>query len=173
MAKGQSFDLSKFTKLPDGTYIKTKTVLQPREVAKPKKISHEVLLKQIAKTGILPAIDQTIKPCLVFKWEGKDISLNQWYSSKHWTDRNKQQKDWHQFFKSFLTQPYPFFATYTITLHCNSRLDPSNCITMIKLAEDAMQELGIIKNDSAEFCKGVHIIPDINMKRKSYQITIQ
>ena len=39
MAKGQQFNLDGFTKLADGTYIKTKTVLQPREVEYKKKMS--------------------------------------------------------------------------------------------------------------------------------------
>lgn len=166
MAKTAQFDLSQFKKNPDGTYTKISSP-QPRDVVKSKgRIAHKQLLQEV-----VPA--KSPEGSLVFKWEGKDISLNEWYSSKHWTARNKAKMDWHNFFKQFITHPYPFFATYTITLECNSRIDPSNLITLVKLCEDAMQELGIIKNDSAEFCKGVHIIPNENMKRKSYQITIQ
>jgi len=159
--------LNGMTEISPGVFQKTKTTLQPREIAiaKAKKVSHQVLLQEI--------VPQTSpEGSLIFRWEGKDISLNKWYSSEHWTKRNDAKQDWHNFFKQFVSKPYPFFPTYTITLHCNSRLDPSNCITMIKLCEDAMQEMGIIKNDSAEFCKGVHIIPNESMKRKSYQITI-
>lgn len=109
---------------------------------------------------------------LVIQWAGKDISLNAWYASKHWTHRNKQKKEWHKFFKGLIFKPYPIINKYTITLECNSRLDPSNCITMIKLVEDTLQELGVLKNDSAKFCRGLHIIPVDNMKRKSYKIIV-
>jgi len=169
--------LNGMVEISPGVWQKAKTTLQPREVAKlniqegnwngsgAKRKPHKELLQEI-----VPQISP--EGSLVFKWEGKDLSLNKWYDGTHWTKKNKLNQEWHQFFKNFILPPYPFFQTYTITLHCNSRIDPSNLITLIKLCEDAMQELGVIKGDSAEFCKGVHIIPNESMKRKSYQITI-
>lgn len=127
---------------------------------------------QVPKDKTIPIIlNDTSK--IVIQWCGKDISLNTWYSSKHWTQRDKQKKEWHKFFKSLIFKPYPVIEKYIITLECNSRIDPSNCITMIKLVEDTMQEMGILKNDSAKFCRGLHIIPVDEMKRKSYKIIVQ
>lgn len=113
------------------------------------------------------------KQDLIFEWDGKDISLNKWYSSQHWTIRNKAAKDWHSFFKKMLITPYQKFDAYTLTLEYNSRLDPSNCITMCKLLEDMMQKEKIISNDNKDNCKGIHIIPNLNMKKKSYKITVK
>lgn len=146
---------------PDGSYSRPKTVPQPREIEK-KKVIEKVI--QEAKSSVTE---------IVFSWAGTHISLNEWYSSKHWTNRNKQRNHWHSFFKKFLSPPYPKFEKYEVTLEYNSNLDPSNCITNIKLAEDVLQELGIIENDNMKFCKGVHIIPVESMKKKSYKLTFK
>lgn len=178
MAKKTIFTLDTLAQMglqinSDGSYSKAKSVQQPREIAVLKK-------RQTPSNGVVEHIltnafnvDKKVSDKLVIAWAGKDISLNAWYSSKHWTHRNKQKEDWHKFFHQFLTLPYPYFEQYDITLECNSRLDPSNCITMIKLLEDTLQTCGILKNDTAEFCRGLHIIPVDSMKRRSYKITIK
>lgn len=109
---------------------------------------------------------------LIFKWAGKHVSLNTWYSGTHWTKKNKEIQVWHAFFKSYLTLPYPKFNKYRIELSYNSRLDPSNVVPMIKLCEDTLQGLGIIQNDTKEFCRGIFIVPDEAMKKFSYKITV-
>ncbi len=109
---------------------------------------------------------------LVFQWAGKHVSLNEWYSSKHWTHRDKIKKEWHKFFKSFLIAPYPKFNKYKLELEYNSRLDPSNTITMPKLLEDMLQEEGVIPNDSKKHSKGISLIPNKEMKKFSYKITV-
>lgn len=109
---------------------------------------------------------------IVFSWSGTHISLNDWYSSKHWTIRNKDAREWHAFFKSFLTKPFPVFQAYDISIEYNSNLDPSNCITMIKLYEDMMQKEKIIPNDNKTYCRGIHLVPNLEMDKKSYKITV-
>lgn len=157
-----------------GVFQKRKTALQPRDKAMGKSLP-AILDEQ--KTNHCTVIRQTINSNLneqiVFKWAGKDISLNQWYSSEHWTKRNTTKKEWHSFFESFMLIPYPIFEAYTVTLEYNSRLDPSNTITMIKLCEDMLQGIGVIKNDTGEYCKGLIITPNAMMKRKSYKLTIK
>jgi len=169
MSKKQRADssfLNGMTEISPGVFQKTKTTLQPREIAiaKAKKVSHQVLLQEI-----VPQISP--EGSLVFRWEGKDISLNKWYSSEHWTKRNDAKQDWHNFFKQFVPKPYPFFPIYTITLEANSRIDLSNLITLIKLSEDTMKELGVIVDDSCRYCKKITIIHNEKMKRKSYCLT--
>ena len=147
---------------PDGSYSKAKTVPQPREIVKKTLIKKEVEKRETSNLEELK-----------FQWQGKDISLNAWYSSKHWTHRDKQKKDWHSFFKQMIEHPYPYFEKYSISLEFNSRLDPSNTITMVKLLEDTLQELGVISGDDLKYCSGVHLIPNKTMKKKSYKIVVK
>lgn len=108
---------------------------------------------------------------LVFSWSGKSVSLNQWYSSKHWSIRNKQAQEWHRFFNNFLISPIPFFEKYSIKMEHNSRLDNSNVIPMIKMAEDAIQRAGIIKDDTTKYGKSITIEFVETMKRGSFKLS--
>jgi len=113
------------------------------------------------------------KKAIKVSWEGSHISLNDWYGSNHWTNRHTQKLRWHDFFKSLLAnEPVLNFETYEITLVYNSRLDPSNTVAMIKLFEDTMKKMGIIKDDSKKYCKGIQVIPDLNLKSKEYTIIV-
>lgn len=107
------------------------------------------------------------------EWSGRHISLNQWYSSKHWAVRQKQKTDWHKFYEDLLHKagvvPIP---AYRIKLVYNSRLDPCNTITMVKLLEDTMTELGLIPNDTKKYCRGIELEPDLEMKSGEYRVTI-
>lgn len=132
-------------------------------------IGRPEIKKGIAFTGHRKDIDARK---LIFQWVGKHISLNEWYSSKHWSHRNKVAKEWHEFFKKFLITPRPQFARYCITLQYNSKLDPSNTITLVKLLEDCLQKEGIISNDNKDNCKKIEIMPDLTMKPKSYKIIV-
>jgi hypothetical protein len=110
---------------------------------------------------------------LVFVWAEKHVSLNDWYSSEHWSKRNKTKTFWHKFFKDSLPKEKPYFHKYTIELLFNSRLDPSNTITMIKLCEDSLQKEGIIDDDSSKHCRGIYISPCDDMKKFSYKIIVK
>lgn len=108
---------------------------------------------------------------LVFSWAGKHLSLNKWYDGTHWREKHKSTDEWHLFFKSFLIEPYPKFDKYSVVLRYNSRLDPDNVITMIKLCSDVLQKEGVIPNDSKDHCRKIEIFPDETMKKKSYHLT--
>lgn len=76
-------------------------------------------------------------------------------------------------FKSMLMDYDNFhLKKYKIRMIYNSRLDPSNTITMIKLFEDFLKNHGVIKDDSKKYCKEIRIIPDETMKSKSYRIEL-
>ena len=111
---------------------------------------------------------------ILIKWKNDHISLNDWYGSKHWTVRQKAKNKWCKIFKELLNGgPAVNFSTYDITLTYNSRLDSSNTIAMIKICEDTMVKLGIIKDDTKQYCKGVHLIPDETLGKKHYIIKIR
>ncbi len=110
---------------------------------------------------------------IIFRWADKHVSLNSWYSSEHWTKRNKAAEEWHEMFRKMLPKNCPKIDRYVIALEYNSRLDPGNTITMIKLCEDLLQKEKIIVNDTMEFCRGIYLIPKEDMKKKSYKITVK
>lgn len=110
---------------------------------------------------------------MVLEWEGH-ISLNEWYSSKHWTYRKKQKDQWYMTFKSLLDQyEKKIIRKYAIILEYNSRLDPSNTITMIKLLEDTMKKEGWIEDDSHKYCSYLKIVYNPLIQPKWYRATVR
>ena len=109
-----------------------------------------------------------------FEWSGAHISLNAWYSAASWVVRANHKYKWHGIFKELIEQQeIEPIEQYKIKLKYNSRLDPTNTITMIKLFEDTMVELGVIKGDSKKYCKGVEIMPVEELESKQYIIEVE
>jgi hypothetical protein len=108
-------------------------------------------------------------------WNGQHISLNDWYSGgNHWTVRDTMKRRWHQIFKEVLEPlDMPKLIEYELELVYNSRLDPTNTITMVKLFEDTMKDLGLIIDDSKKYCKKITLLPNLEMKNKHYIINIK
>jgi hypothetical protein len=104
-------------------------------------------------------------------WTGKHVSLNDWYSNKHWTSRQKQKKDWYLFFSSLLGETIKL-QTYKLEMKYNSRLDADNCIPMIKGLGDSMKERGWTIDDNKKYFKGFSIEPDESLDKGQYVIRI-
>ena len=88
------------------------------------------------------------------------ISLNQWYSGKHWTHRQKLKRIYTALVKSQYSRIFPkdqkYVVSYVFTFK-NNPLDASNCIAMVKMIEDIIFEddkWDIIKIGSIESKKG-------------------
>lgn len=111
---------------------------------------------------------------IIFEWIGRDLSLNEWYSANHWSERDRDTRQWHEFFAKPFKKlaEIPKYEKYFITLKYNSNLDPSNCITMIKFYEDVLQSLGVIKNDNKNNSLGLSIVPCLDFKPLTYIITV-
>jgi hypothetical protein len=102
------------------------------------------------------------------------ISLNDWYAGKHWTVRKKQKDRWYAIFKEVLDNNIPNIKKeYRIKMHVNSRHDPSNVITMIKIFEDTLKKLGYIIDDSPKYCKGITIEPHPDLEKPSFNLVLE
>lgn len=106
------------------------------------------------------------------EWDGVDLSLNKWYANRHFSYRIKEKEFWTNLFLKLLPKRTKKIDKYMITLYFNSRLDASNTIPMIKIAEDTMKKNHYIVDDSKKFCKGISIYPDETMGKKNYKLII-
>lgn len=88
-------------------------------------------------------------------------SLNQFYASKHWTNRKKLKDG---LVKEILPQLERYdkvtFNCIEVTFICNYRLDPDNCIMGIKFALDVFKDWGGIVDDSNKYVKQIRIKHD-------------
>lgn len=105
-------------------------------------------------------------------WSGVDLSLNKWYANRHWSFRNKEKEFWKNFFIKITPRKMKLIDQYFIVMSFNSRLDASNTIPMIKIYEDTLKEYDYIIDDSRKFCKGLQILTDDSLDKKTYIITI-
>jgi hypothetical protein len=114
---------------------------------------------------------------ITLEWSVRQLSLNKWYESQHWSKRKATTDDWHKFFSVLLIMQKRSIPkevkAYAMELRYNSNLDPSNTIAMVKLCEDAMQKMDIIKGDDKRFCVGICLKPDLDMKKKHYELEIE
>lgn len=112
---------------------------------------------------------------IVLEWEDRNVpSLNEWYSGTHWSKRKKLKDKWFiQFMALLRKNKKQLFSEYDLTIYYHSNLDPSNTITVIKFLEDTMKKDRWIHDDSPKYCKGLHIIPDLGMKKFTYKAVIK
>ena len=71
------------------------------------------------------------------------ISLNQWYSGKHWTKRKAIKDKYYLIIKSQFKQVFKVDQSYNVIYTFEFKikpLDASNCVAMIKLIEDVIFE---------------------------------
>ena len=162
-------------KIDAGKKVKSfnKQVGEKRKGRKPHKQVQEETYESV-KNSFDRLLNSELLPLdsILFVWADKHIGWNTLYSTPHWTTRNKKVKEWHNFFKSMILKGQPKIGKYRAILEYNSRLDPTNVTLMLKLCEDALQEAGIITNDTKEVCRELRVIPNEAMKKKSYKIVI-
>lgn len=110
---------------------------------------------------------------ILFEWEGIDVSLNKFYSSPHWTLRNKEKDFWKGFFAKMPIKNNRKIDKFQLTLYYNSRLDADNTILHCKFLIDYLRSIGLLIDDTKKYYKGVHIIPDETLNKKHYKLYLQ
>ena len=71
------------------------------------------------------------------------VSLNVWYSSKHWSFRKKLKDNYTLLVKSQFKEVLPASNSYDTEYHFTFKsrpLDASNCVAMVKMIEDIIFE---------------------------------
>ena len=89
-------------------------------------------------------------------------SLNSWYSGQSWHHRSKAKNIWRDYFQLIAKELKPVKASdYPVTVEAVSyfkigrRRDCSNWTTAVKLAEDALVEIGVLEDDSTKYVSKV------------------
>ena len=81
------------------------------------------------------------------------VSLNVWYSSKHWSFRKKLKDNYTLIVKSQFKDVLPASNSYDTEYHFSFKsrpLDASNCVAMVKLIEDI-----VFENDGYKIIKSI------------------
>jgi len=100
------------------------------------------------------------------------VSLNVWYSSKHWSFRKKLKDNYTLIVKSQFKEVLPASETYDTEYHFTFKsrpLDASNCVAMVKMIEDIIFESDgykVIKSILITSEKGAEDIVEIKINKK-------
>lgn len=110
-------------------------------------------------------------------FEGKGISLNEWYSGKGgWRARHTKVNKYKGAFSALMLEAgmhlKPKYQKATVRLDYNSRLDPDNAIAMVKIFIDCFK-VHYIKEDDKRYIRGVMIHPDETLDKNTYVFTVE
>jgi hypothetical protein len=100
------------------------------------------------------------------------VSLNVWYSSKHWSFRKKLKDNYTLIVKSQFKDVLPASNSYDTEYHFTFKsrpLDASNCVAMVKMIEDIIFESDgykVIKSILITSEKGAEDIVEIKINKK-------
>lgn len=116
------------------------------------------------------------------KIEGKEycipysglIVTNNDAKSLHWTKLRVKVNEQKKTFAYLIKQAkIPHIEKYEIIVKANTRHDLDNLSMTIKTFLDTMKKLGCIVDDSAHYCKSVHISRDTTLEKKHLKIIIK
>ena len=100
------------------------------------------------------------------------ISLNDFYSGKHWTARHKAKVKYRGIFDILLLEAQvKWMDEYRIDMVYNSRHDADNVITALKFLNDCLKKK-YVKEDDPRYFKGFSINIDRAMKTNTFEFTI-
>jgi hypothetical protein len=105
-------------------------------------------------------------------YQGKAPSLNLWYASNGWWARNKAKQEFKVIFEDLLSKAdIKYMEAFRIEMIYNSRFDPDNAISLIKMLVDSLKGT-YVKDDTKQFFKGLSIEPNLELKSSTYIIRI-
>lgn len=99
------------------------------------------------------------------------VSLNVWYSSKHWSFRKKLKDNYTLIVKSQFKEVLPASNSYDTEYHFTFKsrpLDASNCVAMVKMIEDIIFESDgykVIKSILITSTKGAEDMVEIKINK--------
>jgi len=105
-------------------------------------------------------------------YEGKMISLNDFYAGGHWSRRHKAKLKYRAIFDILLLQAgVKWMDEYRVDLDYNSRHDCDNAVAALKFLNDSLKKK-FVKEDDPRYFKGLSINIDKTLKYNTFNFTI-
>ncbi|KKN46952.1 hypothetical protein LCGC14_0667760 [marine sediment metagenome] len=113
-----------------------------------------------------------LKNIYKISYQGQGVSLNQYYSSGHWSIRYKLVAKYHDIFKDlFEESELKELDGFYLLMFYNSRHDVDNTVGLTKLFVDALKGL-YVKEDNKKFYKGVMLFCDGSLPTNTFEFYI-
>lgn len=118
------------------------------------------------------------KKIYTIDYEGKGVSLNQFYDGRHWTHRDKLKKKFIPLFRGLLEKEMKDdrMHEFGIIMLYNSRHDTDNIVGIEKLFVDSLRDTadfeGWVNDDSKNYYKFMMVIPDNTLVHNTYKFLV-
>lgn len=127
----------------------------------------KVFIKSLTKLGF-------IKKTYTVTYQGPGVSVNDYYSSKHWHVRSKIKEKYKDIFLSLF---YPVFGkdkikTYCIVVFFNNGYDVDNVVGIEKIFVDTLRYYGTTENDTKTYFKSLIIAADKTLPKNTFQFLV-
>lgn len=108
------------------------------------------------------------------EYNGKGVSLNQYYSQGHWSQRHGIKKKYKPEFEELIEEVgIPKMTEFGLVIYYNSRHDPDNVIGFEKIFMDCLKEMELIPDDSKHYYKFCAVIPDLDLPNNTFLFNLQ
>lgn len=110
----------------------------------------------------------------VFKvvYNGKGVSLNDYYSAGHWSKRSNLKNKYKKIFNDlFDTAELEHMNKYSIIIRYNSRHDVDNVTGLEKIFVDTLRETWV-REDNKKYYRGYMVFPDEKLPKNTFEFYI-
>jgi hypothetical protein len=116
--------------------------------------------------------DGTISKVTKICYNGKGVSLNDYYSSSHWSARHSLKKKYLKLLFPLMDKELSkdMIDKFGLYIFYNSRHDPDNVVGTEKIFMDMLKtHFGVIIDDSKKYYKSLSIIPDDKLETNTFE----
>jgi hypothetical protein len=107
-------------------------------------------------------------------FRGRGISLNTFYKSGFWKERNDAKNEYAEKFKAlFAKAKLKPVDTFKLTLTYNSRHDVDNVVGMSKIFVDTLNNVNLIKDDNPKYYKQLVLRYDSRLKHNTFKFVLE
>ena len=125
-----------------------------------------------------------IEDTCTISYQGKGVSVNEYYSAKGWWNRAKIKKEYSAIFEKLIKKSnIQWMNTYALIIYYNSNHDPDNVVGLSKIFVDEIKQekikksgviskKGYITDDSPRYCKFFAIVPDRELVKNTFEFNL-
>lgn len=127
---------------------------------------------------LIKRVLKLLKPFITvhaFKYVGKGVSLNDYYSQGHWSSRNSIKNKYSKVAKTIIEESGlkegEVVDKFAMIIFYNSRHDPDNVAGFEKIVTDELKTRGNIQDDSRHYYKLFAVIPDMSLPMNTFNFS--
>lgn len=114
------------------------------------------------------------KKVFTVTYKGKGVSINDYYSSSHWTTRKHIKTKYGKIFKLLIKEAFKDekINQYIIIVFYNNNYDVDNVTGIEKIFVDELRACQVTLNDTKKYFKAMIISEDSSLEKNTFQFLV-